>query len=93
MEREDHIMAAGGQPIGRIDIREQGAVADAAQVFADAVLANTLSSSTVSIYKNHIKHMKEWARANCDIQSIFETNGQLRVPMCSQPARAKLRQF
>ena len=39
MEREDEIMAAGGQLIGRMEIPEQVAVADAAQASADAVLA------------------------------------------------------
>jgi hypothetical protein len=33
MEREDEIMAAGGQLIGRMEIPEQVAVADAAQTF------------------------------------------------------------
>jgi len=84
MDDEAEIMAGGGQLFGRIDVRASASSdAAAVQASADSVLANTLSSCTVGIYTNHIKHMKEWARGNHNTDEIFEANGELRVPMCS----------
>jgi len=84
MDDEAEITAGGGQLFGRIDVRASASSdAAAVQASADSVLANTLSSCTVGIYTNHIKHMKEWARGNHNTDEIFEANGELRVPMCS----------